>query len=242
MVKGAHMGILEQLAGSFEAWLGHSILLSYAAAYAAGLVTSLTPCVYPVIPVTVACIGGQENRSAGRGFFLSFIYVLGVAATYTALGIAAALTGKLFGTIQSGAFTQLLLGGLFVVMGLSMLGVFHLARDFSAPLRNRASGATGAAGTFLLGLTSGFILGPCTTPVLSVILGVVAARQSIVFGGSLLFVFSLGVGTLLLVIGTFTGLLASLPRSGAWMSRVQKGSGIILIAMGVYFLYGALAA
>ena len=91
----------------------------------------------------------------------------------------------------------------------------------------------------MIGLTSGFVLGPCTAPVLAVILGVVAARQSVFFGGSLLFAFSLGVGSLLVLVGTFAGILASLPKSGAWMTGVKKLSGIVMLAAGAYFLYSA---
>lgn len=108
------------------------------------------------------------------------------------------------------------------------------------PRAGAGTGRRGVLGSFVIGLTSGFLLGPCTAPVLAVILGVVAARQDVFFGGTLLFVFSFGVGTLLLIVGTSAGLLAGLPKSGAWMVNVKKLSGIILLAAGAYFLYSAL--
>lgn len=231
--------MVEQLAAQFESHLGHSFLLAYAAAYLAGVLVSFTPCVYPVVPITAAVIGAQGGVSAGRGFALSLSFVLGLAVTYTAIGMFAALTGRLFGSIQASPLTQGALGILFILMGLAMLEVFHLSLERFMPRPRAGAGRKGIVGSFAIGLTSGFLLGPCTAPVLAVILGVVAARQSVFFGGSLLFVFSFGVGTLLILVGTFTGILAGLPKSGAWMTGVKKISGVVLLAAGAYFLYSA---
>ena len=232
--------MIEQLTAQFEAHLGQSFLLAYAAAYAAGVAVSFTPCVYPVIPITAAVIGVQGGVSAARGFALSLSFVLGLAVTYTAVGMFAALTGRLFGSVQASPVTQGVLGILCMVMGLAMLEVFHLSLERFMPRAGAGTGRRGVLGSFVIGLTSGFLLGPCTAPVLAVILGVVAARQDVFFGGTLLFVFSFGVGTLLLIVGTSAGLLAGLPKAGAWMVNVKKLSGIILLAAGAYFLYSAL--
>jgi cytochrome c-type biogenesis protein len=236
------MEMFDQLIGQFEFYLGQSLLFAYVAAYLAGVLVSFTPCIYPVIPITAAVIGGQRDISGARGFVLSLFFVLGLALTYTALGVFAALTGKLFGTIQTRPLTLGVLGGLFILMGLAMLDVFQLSLERYAPRGLTGGNRTGIFGSFMIGVTSGFILGPCTAPVLAVILGVVAARQSIFFGGSLLFVFSLGVGSLLVLVGTFAGILASLPKSGAWMTGVKKLSGIVMLAAGAYFLYSAYIA
>jgi thiol:disulfide interchange protein DsbD len=236
------MEMIDQLIGQFEFYLGQSLLFAYIAAYLAGVLVSFTPCVYPVIPITVAVIGGQGDLSGARGFVLSLFFVLGLALTYTALGVFAALTGKLFGTIQTSPLTLGVLGGLFILMGLAMLDVFQLSLERYAPRGLSGGNRKGIFGSFMIGVTSGFILGPCTAPVLAVILGVVAARQSVVFGGSLLFVFSLGVGSLLVLVGTFAGILAGLPKSGAWMTGVKKLSGIVMLAVGAYFLYSAFIA
>jgi thiol:disulfide interchange protein DsbD len=234
------MDMMEQLIGQFEIYLGQSVLFAHAVAYLAGVVVSFTPCVYPVIPLTIAVIGGQGKVSGARGFVLSLFFVLGLALTYTVLGMFAALTGKLFGTIQSSPLTLGVLGVLFILMGLSMLDVFQLSLDRFVPGGLTGGNRKGVFGSFMIGVTAGFILGPCTTPVLAVILGVVAARQSVLFGASLLFVFSLGLGTLLILVGTFTGVLASLPKSGAWMVIVKKASGVVMLAVGAYFLYSAI--
>ena len=236
------MEMFDQLIGQFEFYLGQSLLFAYVAAYLAGVLVSFTPCIYPVIPITAAVIGGQRDISGARGFVLSLFFVLGLALTYTALGVFAALTGKLFGTIQTRPLTLGVLGGLFILMGLAMLDVFQLSLERYAPRGLTGGNRKGIFGSFMIGVTSGFILGPCTAPVLAVILGVVAARQSVFFGGSLLFVFSLGVGSLLVLVGTFAGILASLPKSGAWMTGVKKLSGIVMLAAGAYFLYSACIA
>ena len=236
------MEMIEHLIGQFEFYLGQSLLFAYVAAYLAGVLVSFTPCIYPVIPITAAVIGGQRDISGARGFVLSLFFVLGLALTYTALGVFAALTGKLFGTIQTSPLTLGVLGGLFILMGLAMLDVFQLSLERYAPRGLTGGNRKGIFGSFMIGVTSGFILGPCTAPVLAVILGVVAARQSVFFGGSLLFAFSLGVGSLLVLVGTFAGILASLPKSGAWMTGVKKLSGIVMLAAGAYFLYSAFIA
>ena len=127
------MEMIEHLIGQFEFYLGQSLLLAYGAAYLAGVLVSFTPCVYPVIPITAAVIVGQGDVSAARGFVLSLFFVLGLALTYTALGVFAALTGKLFGTIQTSPLTLGVLGGLFILMGLAMLDVFQLSLERYAP-------------------------------------------------------------------------------------------------------------
>lgn len=232
--------MVEPLTSHFELYLGHSLVLAYAAAYLAGVLVSFTPCVYPVVPITAAVIGAQGGVSAGRGFVLSLSFVLGLAVTYTAIGMFAALTGKLFGTVQASPITQGTLGVLFIVMGLAMLEFFYLSLERFMTSPRAGTGRKGIVGSFAIGLTSGFLLGPCTAPVLAVILGVVAAERSVLFGGTLLFVFSFGVGSLLILVGTFTGILAGLPKSGAWMAAVKKGSGTVMLAVGIYFLYSAL--
>jgi thiol:disulfide interchange protein DsbD len=236
------MEMFDPLIGQFEFYLEQSLVFAYVAAYLAGVLVSFTPCIYPVIPITAAVIGGQRDISGARGFVLSLFFVLGLALTYSALGVFAALTGMLFGTIQTSPLTLGVLGGLFILMGLAMLDVFQLSLERYAPRNLTGGNRKGIFGSFMIGVTSGFILGPCTAPVLAVILGVVAARQSVFFGASLLFVFSLGVGSLLVLIGTFAGILASLPKSGAWMTGVKKLSGIVMLAAGAYFLYSAFIA
>lgn len=218
-----------------DLYLNGPSLMAYGIAYLSGLFVSFTPCVYPVIPVTVAFIATQSAGSRTRGFILSFFYVLGTSFTYTLLGSVAALSGQLFGQIQTNPWTYFVVANICILMGLSMMGVFTLPlpQSFSA-----GSGRTrkGFVGAFILGAAVGLVLGPCTAPVLGALLSLVATKQNLPFGMSLLFSFAFGMGTLLILLGSFTGLLASLPKAGGWMVTVQKIFGWGLIAMGEYFL------
>jgi thiol:disulfide interchange protein DsbD len=226
------------LAGNFELYLRSSPLMAYAAAYLSGLFVSCTPCIYPVIPVTVAYISTQSRGSKLRGLTLSLSYVLGTSLTYTILGSVAAFTGMLFGQIQTNPWTFVVMANICVLMGLSMLGVFTLPLPQSSGPGSGDS-KKGLLGAFILGAAVGLALGPCTAPVMGVLLGYVATKQNLFFGMSLLFAFSFGLGTILILLGSFSGLLASLPRAGMWMVRVQKAFGWVLIAMGEYFLIKA---
>ncbi len=232
--------MLDNLLSNFNAYLQGSLFLAFLAAYLGGVVISFTPCTYPLIPVTVGYIGARSASSKLRGFILSLFYVLGLAVTYSALGAAAALTGKLFGQMQTAPLTYFLMANLFIIMGLAMLGVFKISLPLPQKLMNATDNIKkGFAGSFLLGAASGFIIGPCTAPILGVILGYVALQNNVLTGVALLFVFSLGMGTLLIIVGTFTGLIASLPKSGAWMERINYIFGFILIGAGEYFLFTA---
>ena len=233
--------MIENLLGNPNAYLHGTFYIAVLAAYIGGVLASFTPCVYPVIPITVAYIGARSSSSRTKGFLLSIVYVLGMATVYTALGGFAAMTGKLFGQIQTNPWVYLTIANICILMGLSMLGVFMFSirmPQFLTGFRpEKKSG--GFVGSFLVGAVSGIIIGPCTTPVLAVLLSLIAARQSAVFGMSLMFVFAIGMGTLLVIVGTFSGLMSSIPRSGLWMTRINKIFGWILIGMGEYFLLKA---
>ena len=221
-----------------EQLLQGSFVIAFLAAYAAGVLVSFTPCVYPLAPIIVAYVGARGESSKARAFFLSLVYVLGMAVTYTALGAVSAMTGKLFGQIQSSPWTYFIVANVCIVLGLSMLDAFTF--NISLPgFASAPAGRKGFAGSFIVGATSGLILGPCTTPILGVLLAFVAARQDVIYGMALLFVFSLGMGTLLLCLGTFSGLIGSLPRAGSWMVAVKKAFGVILLGLGEYFLITA---
>ena len=233
--------MIENFINGLSGYLQGSVPLSLLAVYLAGVLISFTPCVYPVIPITLAYIGARGRGSKWRGFVLSLIYVAGMAVTYTILGAVAALSGKLFGQIQSHPWTYFLIGNLCVLMGLSMLGVFtfnvrtpgFITRE---PPRKRGKGVVGS---FLVGAASGLVIGPCTAPALAVILGYAATRENVAYASSLMFVFAFGMGTLLILVGTFAGLLAAIPRSGPWMVRISRIFGWILLGAGEYFLINA---
>jgi len=232
--------MVENFVGGLSAYMQESVFLSFLAVYLGGVLISFTPCVYPVIPITVAFIGARGG-SKGRAFFLSLIYVLGMAVTYTILGVVAALSGKLFGQIQSNPWTYFIIGNICILMGLSMFDLFALSvrtPDFITRMQSKKR-MEGVAGGFLVGAASGLIMGPCTAPVLAVILSYAATRQNVAFASTLMFVFACGMGTLLILAGTFAGLLAGIPKSGAWMVRINRLFGWILLGAGEYFLIHA---
>ena len=211
--------------------------LAYPASFIAGFFASLTPCVYPVIPIIAGYIGGEAEGSRKKGFSLSVFYVIGMAVTYSALGAFAALSGRIFGEVQSNPIAHIIVANIIILFGLSMLGVFVLpVPSFSRSSGGKGRGAIGAAG---MGFVSGFVTAPCTVPVAGVLLAYVAGRQNLYFGISLLFTFELGMGLILILVGTFVGLLTSLPKSGAWMSRIEKAFGVFMILLGEYFLIHA---
>ncbi|MBI4353003.1 MAG: sulfite exporter TauE/SafE family protein [Candidatus Omnitrophica bacterium] len=226
---------MEFLFTNVEQWITQNPFLAFVGVFAAGVLVSFTPCVYPVIPLTLGAIGARSAGSRWKGFFLSLVYVLGMAVTYAILGAFASLTGKLFGTIGSSPVSYFVVANVCLLLGLSMLGVFQLPQ-FSAGAAGPFKKGEGYFGIFAVGLISGLIVGPCTAPVLAAILVYVGTKQNIFYGFALLFVFGYGVGFLLILLGTFTGLLAAMPKSGVWLERVKKFFGWFLILAAEYFL------
>lgn len=212
------------------------------AAFAAGVVASLTPCVYPMIPVTVAFIGGNAaGGNRGRGFLLSISYVLGLALSYAALGAVAAIMGKMFGSWAASPIVYIVMAVIFVLFGLSMMDMFMIPIPaFITSLAPKRKGS-GALGAFSVGAVSAFVAAPCTAPIVLAILTLVANGQNIFYGFSLLFTFALGMGLLLVLVGTFAGALANLPKSGAWMEKVKKGFGVMMILVAMYFVFKAVS-
>ncbi len=233
--------MIENLVNNLALYLQGSVFLAILAAYLGGVLISFTPCTYPLIPVTIGFIGAQGPSSKLRGFFLSLSYVGGLALTYTILGGVAALSGRLFGQMQTTPWTYFIMANLCLIMGLSMLDVFSISLPVPQKLtklsgnKNKKSFLT----SFLIGIVSGVVIGPCTAPALAVLLGYVAVKTNLLLGMSLLFVFALGMGTLLIIAGTFAGVVAALPQSGKWMTKIKLIFGLILIGAAEYFLYTA---
>ena len=229
--------MIEGFINNIDIYLRSSMLMSYLAVYLGGFIVSLTPCVYPVIPITVAYVGGSGTGRV-EAIIKTYVYILGMAITYTVLGAIAAFTGTFFGKIQSNPWTYFILANIFILFGLSMLGVY----TFYIP-GIKTTGAhgkkTGIISGLFMGIVSGLVIGPCTAPVLGVVLGYVAARQNVIYGMSLLFVFAIGMGTILFFVGIFTGLMKSLPKPGNWMVWVQKIFGLVMLMIGEYFLFMA---
>ncbi|MBT9131272.1 MAG: Thiol:disulfide interchange protein DsbD [Syntrophomonadaceae bacterium] len=229
---------MENFLQGLESYLVGAPLFAYIAVFVGGVLTSLTPCVYPVIPIMVGYIGSRGEKSKWRAFLLSLFYVIGMAITYAALGAFAALSGRLFGEIQSSPLVNLIVANIIILLGLSLLGVFPLPLP-SFLKRSGAKKGKGLIGAFSIGLASGCVAAPCTAAVMGALLAYVATRRNLIFGATLLWTFSMGMGMLLILIGTFTGILAALPKSGPWMERIQQGFGYFMLGLGQYFLIQA---
>ena len=224
---------ISTLIGSY---LNKGVTLSLVFSYIGGVLTSFTPCVYPLIPVIMALCGARSSESRIRGFLLSLFYVLGLSIIYSILGVFSALAGKIFGEVSTHPITLLVVGNIFLALGLSSLGVYEI----KLPVLKRAPKTRkGIWGAFLLGLASGFVAAPCTAPVLGAILTWVATKREVLFGSISLFLFSFGMGTIFIIIGTFSGVLSTLPKSGKWQAIIQKGMGILMILAGEYFIIEA---
>jgi thiol:disulfide interchange protein DsbD len=227
--------LLLQIAGVSEA-IQHRPLVALPLLFGAGVLTSLTPCVYPMIPITVGVIGGTAaGRSRGRTALLTLTYVSGVAVFYALLGLLAGLTGSLFGTVSANPWVRFATGNLLLLFGLAMLDVIPVAAprrltQWAGQLRGGSVPAV-----FLLGATSGIVAAPCGAPAFAAVLTWVAGTKSGVLGFVYLFVFSLGMTVLLVAIGLFSGTLAALPRSGAWMVWIKKAAGVVMIGVAEYY-------
>ena len=229
------MTLLALLAPAAEGFDG-STLGTYLWAFGQGVLVDLTPCVYPLIPITVA-VFGAKGVSRGRALFLATAYVLGMATLYTTLGVIVAMTGGSFGAWLGEPVVVLPIVALLLALAASMFGAFDLQLPSSLQTRLGAVGGAGPLGAFGMGLVSGFISAPCTGPVLLSLLAYIAKASadgsgSLVYGGSLLFVYALGMGTLFFAVA----LGASLFRPGQWMEFVKSFFGVALLVMALWFL------
>lgn len=222
---------------AFGASLQQRPLAAIPVLFAAGLATSLTPCIYPMIPITAGILGGAgaAARSRRRTLQLTLLYVLGLALVYASLGLVAGLTGTLFGTISANRWAYFVFGNLLLLAALAMLDVVSVAAPQRLVAWAARIGGDSAAGAFLLGATSGLVAAPCGAPAFAAVLTWVAASQSAVWGFIYLFVFSLGMTAVLVVVGLSAGSLAALPRAGQWMVVVKRVAAVVMLAMAQYY-------
>ncbi len=200
-----------------------------------GLVTSLGPCNVATIPLIVGFVGGSVDLSRRRAFSLSLAFALGLAVTFVLLGVSAALIGGLVGVAIR--WWYYLVAVICFVIGLQMLGALQLQiPTWFGRLRERVK-IKGVPGAFALGLVSGLVASQCATPVLAAILTYVMLKGAIVYGAALLFVYALGRGVPVVLAGTFTGVLKGLKSLGRWSEWIEKASGVVIIAVGLYFLW-----
>lgn len=218
--------------------LSHRPLVAALTLFGAGVATSLTPCVYPMIPITAGLLAGAD-ASRRRTVGLTLTYASGLALLYAALGVVAGLTGSLFGTVASSPWARIVIGNLLVIFGLAMLDVFPVA----APRRllQWAGGLGGGSypAVFLLGASSGIVAAPCGAPAFAAVLTWVATTRSAMLGFMYLLIFSLGMTALLVGVGLFSGTVRALPRSGRWSVWIKRLAGVIMLAMAEYYFIAA---
>jgi thiol:disulfide interchange protein DsbD len=206
--------------------------------FISGLALNTTPCVYPIIPITIGFFTNQSQGKTGGTFLMSATYVLGMAITYSLLGVVASMSQGLFGGLLQNPWVLIGLALLMLGLALSMFGVY----EFRLPsfLNRFADKSTQSAGgtlrAFLMGLMMGIVAAPCIGPFVLGLLVHVGAKGDPVYGFFMFFVLSLGLGLPYLFLGTFSGALKRLPRSGEWMVTVRKVFGLVLIGMALYFV------
>lgn len=208
-----------------------------------GFLSSLTPCIYPLIPITLAVIGSKSDKKTTKlkAFTLSVIYVHGIAFTYSLLGVFAAKTGGLFGASLSHPLVLVALAILFFLLSLSMFGFFEIKTPLWIQNKlHKKKSDDGFISVFISGIVAGVVASPCVGPVLVGILAYIAQTQNAFLGFILLFTFAMGLGVLLIIIGTFSSLVSKLPRSGGWLNIVKNSFAVMMFFVSVYYLYQAL--
>ncbi len=210
------------------------LLLGLLFVFLGGLALNLTPCVYPLIPITIGYFGGQSEGRTSRLFVLGLLYVLGMALTYSVVGVITSLSGAVFGTLLQNPIVIIFIVLVFIGLSLSQFGVY----EFKLPdkLVMKAGGARGGMfGAFFMGLTMGIVAAPCIGPFVIGLVTYVAAKGDPVFGFWMFFFLALGLGTPYLFLALFSGKIKSLPRAGLWMESVKHIFGLLLLGMALYF-------
>ena len=210
--------------------------------FAGGVLTSLTPCIYPMIPITAAIVGGTSvatpgSRNRWRPVALTLTYVLGLALVYSALGLFAGMSGTLFGSVSTNPWLYLAMANVLLLAALAMLDVVPIRIPTRTLEWATNTGSAGRlSGAFTMGALSGLVAAPCSAPVMAAVLTWVASTKSAVLGFLYLFVFSLGMCTLLVVVGVGSGTIARLPRAGVWMLWVKRFFALVMVGVAEYYL------
>ena len=225
------------LFGDISQLLQHNPWLAVVAVFFGGITTALNPCVLAMVPLLMSVIAGnRETTTVRRSLVFSLFFVLGLALTFTTLGLISGLMGRMFGDV--GRFWKYAVAGVCLLMGLHLLGAIKWNLPVPSGIRVKKQGNIGA---FLLGLLFGVVSTPCAVPILAVLLAFVAERGNVIYGGFLLFVYALGHSALILVAGTSVGAAKGLLESKGLRKAhaiIQKVAGVLIIGIGLYFLFG----
>lgn len=209
--------------------------------FLAGVLTSLTPCIYPMIPITAAIVGGTSTADQPvpkwRPLVLTLTYVVGLALVYSILGLVAGLTGTLFGSVSTNPWLYFAMANVLVIAALAMLDVIPVRLPAALVARASTAGTGGRmSGAFIMGAMSGLVAAPCSAPVMAAVLTWVSATKSAALGFVYLFAFSLGMCALLVAVGLSSGALARLPKAGLWMVRIKTVFAILMLGVAEYYL------
>ncbi len=208
--------------------------VAYLLVFVGGVVTSIGPCNVAMIPLVIGFVTGNRGISRTRGFAISLVFTIGLALTFTSLGVVAALVGGLFGATKT---LYYVVAAVCLVVGLHILGIVKIPVPALFTREREKVRQRGIVGALLLGLVSGLVSSQCATPVLAAILTVVMLNGAITYGATLLFVYALGRGVPIIAAGTFAGAIKALPAFARWGERLQQGSGAIVILVGFYLLW-----
>lgn len=233
-------GFLERIkslvkARDFQSVVAQGILLALLISFIGGVLTDLTPCVWPLIPVTLAIIGIRKDRSIKSNFLAVLVMVTGMAVMYSLLGVAAALLGKSLGFLFQSVVFLIVIEIVLIVMGLLLLGFFELRLPSSWQTRLSGLQSKGTKGIFLVGLTLGLLAAPCVGPVVGPLLVYVANTKSVILGFTLLFTYALGMGLIFIILGVFYGTAQIKIKSGRWNVWLKKGLGVLVLGVALYY-------
>ncbi len=230
-----------------EAVAGASDPVAVMIFFAAGVLASLTPCVYPMLPIVVTYMGGAETAAVAAGataegrrkriVMRSLAYVIGMALVYTALGLAAVMVGRTFGAMTQSPWAYGLVGVVMVIFALNLFGIFELRVPSFITDRLGTGPREGLGGAAIMGATSAIVAAPCAAPIVFPLVTIVGTEGRVIFGAIAMLAFSLGLGLLFMLLGIFSGLAASLPRPGGWMVTLKKVVGGLMLAIALYFFY-----
>jgi thiol:disulfide interchange protein DsbD len=223
---------------AFARALAQGTVVALGASYLFGLATSLTPCVYPMIAITVSVFGAKEAKSRVQGMLLSLTFVLGIVALFAPMGVVSALTGKGFGAALGNPWIVAVIALVFLSLAASLFGAFELALPQGLNNRLSSVGGSGYRGAFLLGLVCGLVAAPCVGPFLFGLLGWIATTRNVALGSAAMTLYGLGLGTLFFVVGTFA---VSLPKAGAWMMGIKWVGGVCLAYMALGYVRDAMS-
>ncbi|MDZ7725097.1 MAG: cytochrome c biogenesis protein CcdA [candidate division KSB1 bacterium] len=216
-------------------YLEKGLFSAILAFFVVGLALNLTPCVYPVIPMTVSYFGGQSDKTRAKAFTNALLYVVGIALSFAILGLLSGLAGKQWGFLFQSPWFVVAIATIILLMAASLFGAFEITVP-SWLLTKVGQSREGIIGSFLMGITVGIVIAPCAAGIIIGLVGLIAKLGLVVKGTLLFFVMGLGLGLPYLFLATFSSLLGKLPQSGVWMLWIRKLFGFLLIGVAFYFI------